>query len=94
MYLVLTHSHHSALPASVLDEDEEDDDEEIVGESRDDERSGTRYNVRVLMKSFRNHVTDPHKVLLVPHHLRPRCDVRRDAANRLVSTPTGSAAFF
>ncbi|KAF9787431.1 serine incorporator/TMS membrane protein [Thelephora terrestris] len=33
-----------ALPASVLDEEEEDDDEEIVGESRDDERSGTRYN--------------------------------------------------
>jgi len=33
-----------SLPASVLDEDEEDEDEEIVGESRDDERAGTRYN--------------------------------------------------
>lgn len=41
------HFHHSALPASVLDEeDDDDDDDEIVGESRDDERSGTRYNVR------------------------------------------------
>lgn len=34
-----------ALPASVLDEEEDDDDDdEILGESRDDERSGTRYN--------------------------------------------------
>lgn len=42
----LTHFYRSALPPSVLDEEEEDDDEEIVGESRDDERSGTKYNVR------------------------------------------------
>jgi len=33
-----------ALPASVLDEEEDDDEDEIIGESRDDERSGTRYN--------------------------------------------------
>jgi hypothetical protein len=34
-----------AIPASALDEDfGEDDDETEVGESRDDERSGTRYN--------------------------------------------------
>jgi len=34
-----------ALPASVLDEEDDDDEEEgVVGESRDDERSGTRYN--------------------------------------------------
>ncbi|KAI0925844.1 hypothetical protein AcV5_008465 [Taiwanofungus camphoratus] len=34
-----------AIPASALDEEEEDEDEdEVVGETRDDERSGTRYN--------------------------------------------------
>ncbi|KAL0954759.1 hypothetical protein HGRIS_003710 [Hohenbuehelia grisea] len=34
-----------AIPASALDEeDEEDEDEGPVGESRDDERAGTRYN--------------------------------------------------
>jgi len=33
-----------ALPASVLNEEDEDEDEEVVGENRDDERSGTRYN--------------------------------------------------
>ena len=81
MYLVLTHSHHSALPASVLDEDEEDDDEEIVGESRDDERSGTRYNVRGLSASLCDCIADSRKVLLVPHHLRSRCDVRCDVAD-------------
>jgi len=33
-----------ALPASVLNEEDEDEDEDAVGENRDDERSGTRYN--------------------------------------------------
>ncbi|KII84434.1 hypothetical protein PLICRDRAFT_701975 [Plicaturopsis crispa FD-325 SS-3] len=34
-----------AIPASALDEEEDDDDDdEVVGEARDDERSGTRYN--------------------------------------------------
>ncbi|KAJ7582460.1 serine incorporator/TMS membrane protein [Mycena floridula] len=33
-----------AIPASALDEEDESDDEDIVGEGRDDERSGTRYN--------------------------------------------------
>jgi len=33
-----------AIPASALDEEEEDDDDEEIGEGRDDERSGTRYN--------------------------------------------------
>jgi len=32
-----------AIPASALNEDEDDEDQEL-GESRDDERSGTRYN--------------------------------------------------
>ncbi len=35
-----------AIPASALNEPESDDeDDEVVGEMRDDERSGTRYNV-------------------------------------------------
>lgn len=35
----------SAIPASALDEDEEEEEDEVVGEMRDDERTGTRYNV-------------------------------------------------
>lgn len=37
-----------SLPASVLDEPEDDDDEieAAIGEERDDERGGTKYNVR------------------------------------------------
>ncbi|KAH9949901.1 serine incorporator/TMS membrane protein [Amylocystis lapponica] len=34
----------NAIPASALDEDEDEDEDEMVGEARDDERSGTRYN--------------------------------------------------
>lgn len=34
-----------AIPASALDEEEEDEDSGPTGEERDDERSGTRYNV-------------------------------------------------
>jgi len=33
-----------AIPASALDEEDEDEEDEVVGESRDDERTGTRYN--------------------------------------------------
>ncbi|KIY68847.1 TMS membrane protein/tumor differentially expressed protein [Cylindrobasidium torrendii FP15055 ss-10] len=37
-----------AIPASALDEEDSDDeDDEVVGESRDDERTGTRYNYSV-----------------------------------------------
>ena len=36
----------SAIPASALDEDEDEDEDEVDGETRDDERTGTRYNVR------------------------------------------------
>jgi len=36
---------HSAIPASALNELEDEDDDEVVGETRDDERTGTRYNV-------------------------------------------------
>ena len=35
----------SAIPASALYEEDEDEDDEVVGETRDDERTGTRYNV-------------------------------------------------
>ncbi|KAL6302514.1 TMS membrane protein/tumor differentially expressed protein [Sparassis latifolia] len=33
-----------AIPASALDEDEDEDDDEVNPETRDDERTGTRYN--------------------------------------------------
>ena len=55
---MFAHFRNSALPASVLDEDDEDDDEELVGESRDDERSGTKYNVRGLSALFRDGTAD------------------------------------
>jgi len=32
-----------AIPASALEEEDDDDDDDIVGEARDDERTGTRY---------------------------------------------------
>ena len=35
----------SAIPASALNEEDEEEEEEELGETRDDERSGTRYNV-------------------------------------------------
>ena len=59
MHSIFTHFCRSALPASVLDEEEDDDEDEIVGESRDDERSGTRYNVREPLTSFCDHTADP-----------------------------------
>jgi hypothetical protein len=34
-----------AIPPSALNDDDDDDDDD-AGDSRDDERSGTRYNVR------------------------------------------------
>lgn len=33
-----------AIPVSALDEEDEDEEDEVFGESRDDERTGTRYN--------------------------------------------------
>ena len=39
-----------AIPPSALNDDDDDEDEdEDVGDLRDDERSGTRYNVRSLL---------------------------------------------
>jgi hypothetical protein len=45
---ILAAVNAGSLPASVLDEQDEDEDDEpeITGEDRDDERSGTKYNVR------------------------------------------------
>jgi hypothetical protein len=40
-----------AIPASALQEEQwldDEDDEDVVGETRDDERTGTRYNVQLL----------------------------------------------
>ena len=47
------HAYHSAIPASALDEEfQEDEYGDVVGEERDDEKSGTRYNVRRLFFIF------------------------------------------
>lgn len=49
----LGHSHakifNSAIPASALNDEDDDDDDEIDKETRDDERTGTRYNVSFLI---------------------------------------------
>ena len=86
----------SAIPASALDEEyQDDDDDEPSGESRDDERSGTRYNVSSrslfpcsLERRHSNYFLFPHlsfcAVYMVPRHLRNWCDVCRDAPHRLV----------
>lgn len=88
MCSIFTHSHHSSLPASVLDEEEDDDDDdEVIGESRDDERSGTKYNVRGRSISRFDYIADSHKVLMVPYNLCSRCYVCSNAANRLVGAP-------
>jgi hypothetical protein len=77
----------SAIPASALDEENDDDDDESgspVGDERDDERTGTKYNVShnisrlcLLLTSFES------TVCLVPHHLCPRLHVCRHASHRL-----------
>jgi hypothetical protein len=48
----LTKTWGSAIPASALDEEEEDVEDEELGETRDDERSGTRYNVGACFKLY------------------------------------------
>lgn len=70
-----------AIPASALNEEEEDEEEEELGETRDDERSGTRYNVRIYALFFVACTDKIFPVRLVPHHLRHCGDVRRDAAD-------------
>lgn len=41
---ILAAVNAGSLPASVLDEPESDDEYEVLGEDKDDERSGTKYN--------------------------------------------------
>ena len=58
----LNYCSDSAIPASALDEDEDDDDDdddEIDKETRDDERTGTRYNVSFLIIHARSRFTNP-----------------------------------
>ncbi|KAG6900579.1 hypothetical protein C0993_008296 [Termitomyces sp. T159_Od127] len=42
--LAAVNAGDSAIPASALEEEDDEDEGDVVGESRDDERSGTRYN--------------------------------------------------
>lgn len=74
-----------AIPASALNEEEDEEDDEAVGEMRDDERSGTRYNVRRIYFALSFFDTYQSKssftVFLVPHYLRHRRYVRRHATH-------------
>jgi len=71
-----------AIPRSALNEGDDEEDDDDYGESRDDERSGTRYNVRPL--EHRSGSSDTLSVFLVPYHLCTWRHVRGDAAHRLV----------
>jgi hypothetical protein len=42
---------NSVIPASALDEEEDEDEDEGLGERQDDERTGTRYKVRLPISS-------------------------------------------
>lgn len=80
---------NSAIPASALDEDEDEDEDDTGGDSRDDERSGTRYNVSLYALQYaRILISRPCIVHLVPRHLRHRGDVCGHASHRLVSPVT------
>lgn len=93
---------YSAIPASALDEeDDEDDDGDAIGEGRDDERTGTRYNVSLYWKlSMHSDPPPPPPVLLVPCYLCNRCHVCCHVADRLVNPtllllyPTKKASLF
>lgn len=73
-----------AIPASALQSMQEDSDDEedgVVGEERDDERTGTRYNVRLRCSDL-IHVTNADSlVFLVPYHLCDGCNVYCHALN-------------
>ena len=87
-----------AIPASALNEDEDEDDDGISGDERDDERSGTRYNVGISLSPWfiRNLLTDSTHltVLLVPCDIRHRCDVRCDASYGLVRLSPSSWSIY
>lgn len=73
-----------AIPASALNEmDDDEEEEEVVGEMRDDERTGTRYNVNLLhlISAVFNRIL----VLLVPHHFLNWGHVCCHVVDRLVS---------
>ena len=67
-----------AIPPSALNEDDSDDDDDY-GETYDDERSGTRYNVRPLQ--HRSDSSDTFSVFLVPYHICTWRHVRGDATH-------------
>lgn len=46
---VLAAVEAGAIPASALNELDDDEDEDAVGEERDDEKTGLRYNVRLCL---------------------------------------------
>ena len=78
-----------AIPASALYEmDDSDEEDAMMGEERGDERTGTRYNVRLVPSaiSLLQSLTSA-AVLVVPHHLRDGIDVRRHAPCRLEGSP-------
>ena len=76
----MSHQIPSAIPASALDEEEDEDEDDAVGEARDDERTGTRYNVCCLPKLFLIS-RSTNLVLVVPCHLCNRIYVCSYASN-------------
>ena len=66
----------------------EEEEEEVVGEARDDERTGTRYNVRRHFLSALSVSPNVPLVLMVPCYLRNGRDVCRCPADRLVRSPS------
>lgn len=73
-----------AIPASALDEDDEDEDVGPTGDERDDERTGTRYNVSTDVHHFSLLLMASFAVLMVSYHLCYGKHVRRHAPYRLV----------
>lgn len=64
-----------AIPESALYEEEQhQDDDGDMGEDNDDEKTGTRYNVRFCLAIIDPH-PEPATVLMVPCHFCWRCHV-------------------
>lgn len=76
-------SSHRAIPASALNEDDDEDEDGVVGDMRDDERTGTRYNVSIFLVALA--LFDVYSlcstVLVVPRYLCYWCDVCRYASH-------------
>ena len=78
-----------AIPASALDEDiDEEDDDGVAGDERDDERTGTRYNVRLGQNARAQGylLTNFSTVCVVPCHLFDGSHVCSNATHRVVCT--------